>query len=338
MKKFLAITGIGILVLIALFLIIPLFIANNYKVERTTEINRTKDEVKNYMSDFSRFSSWSPWSEMDSNMKFEIAGESGTVGSTYTWEGNEDVGKGKMEITQVTDDTVHVLLNFKEPFESESKTYYAFENKNGKTLVKWGMEGSMPYPWNIMQLFMSMENQIGKDFNKGLSKLKTAVESLPKPEESVSFDIKTVDFGTRSFIGIMDTVSMDKVQEFYATNLPKTFEYVTQKRIKPAGAPSGLYFLWDEASQQTLMAAAIPVQTPNKIEPPFTSWTFEGNALMVEHLGNYEHIAMAHQAMDAYLAENQLKFKGPAIEEYITDPGEEPDTSKWITHIYYLLE
>jgi effector-binding domain-containing protein len=42
--------------------------------------------------------------------------------------------------------------------------------------------------------------------------------------------------------------------------------------------------------------------------------------------------------MDDYLKANKLKAGAPVIEEYVTDPGTEPDESKWLTKIYYLAD
>ena len=56
------------------------------------------------------------------------------------------------------------------------------------------------------------------------------------------------------------------------------------------------------------------------------------------HLGSYDDLMIPHTAMENYLKENDLTMEGPALEEYVTDPGNEPDTSKWETHIYYFFD
>ena len=32
------------------------------------------------------------------------------------------------------------------------------------------------------------------------------------------------------------------------------------------------------------------------------------------------------------------EFSGIVLEQYITDPSQEPDTSKWLTNIYYYVK
>lgn len=170
--KALKIIGIGILVIVSLFFIIPLFTANDYSVTRSVSIEKDKGEVHDFMKHFSNFDRWSPWSKMDPDMKVEISGNDGEKGATYYWKGNDKVGEGTMEITDINENEIDILLTFKEPFEAESPTSYKLTDENGKTNVSWSMKGSMSYPWNFFMLFMDMEEAIGKDFENGLENLK----------------------------------------------------------------------------------------------------------------------------------------------------------------------
>ena len=340
MKKVLKTLVIIIIVVIGLFFIIPLFMDTQYNLKRTVVVDADKETVKNYMGDFENFQEWSPWAEMDEEMEIEISGEAGTVGSSYEWEGNEDVGEGVMTITEVSEDTVKIKLKFEEPFESESPTYYAFKDVDGKTEVTWYMEGEMSYPWNIMGLFVNMEEAIGKDFEKGLSKLKSKVESLPKEKEitEVQIDIETVEVPKRTFIGKRDVVMFENMQKFYADNLGAAYTTITENNLEFDGSPSGIYFVWEPEKGQADMAAVIPVKDLKNDLDGFETFELGGKALKTVHIGSYDDLDKPHNEMEAYLNENNLVMEGPALEEYITDPGNEPDTSKWVTHIYYFFK
>jgi hypothetical protein len=72
---------------------------------------------------------------------------------------------------------IHTELRFKEPWESTSQAYIKLKDgANGATDITWEFKGSMPFPWNAMAIFMDMDAAIGKDFEKGLNKLKKLVE------------------------------------------------------------------------------------------------------------------------------------------------------------------
>jgi hypothetical protein len=176
MKKVVKTFVILIILVIGLFFIIPLFLDTAYSLKRTVTVDASKEKVKSYMANFENFQEWSPWAEMDKEMEVEISGKPGEIGSKYEWEGNEDVGEGVMKITDTSEDTVKIHLMFKEPFESESPTYYAFKDVGGKTEATWYMEGEIAYPWNIIGLFSSMEDAIGEDFKRGLEKMKGKIE------------------------------------------------------------------------------------------------------------------------------------------------------------------
>ena len=66
--------------------------------------------------------------------------------------------------------------------------------------------------------------------------------------------------------------------------------------------------------------------------------SYAGKALKIVHLGNYDETGNAHYAMEEYMTTNQLEMNGPAIEVYVTDPMEVPDTAMWITEIYYPIK
>jgi effector-binding domain-containing protein len=113
---------------------------------------------------------------------------------------------------------------------------------------------------------------------------------------------------------------------------------IQKARLTPAGAPSGLYYVWDEAGQKADLAAGIPVNAAAQLEGVDLIELPAGKAVAVDYYGPYSGSGEAHYALDDYLNARCWKFKGPAIEEYITDPGTEPDTMKWLTRVIYFYE
>jgi len=41
-----------------------------------------------------------------------------------------------------------------------------------RALVTWGFESEMPYPFNLMALFMNLDEMLDEDYTKGLGRLK----------------------------------------------------------------------------------------------------------------------------------------------------------------------
>ncbi len=174
MKKVLYI----ILGLIALVLIAALIMPKEYAVERDIVINKPKAEVYDYLESLQNQTNWSVWARMDPKMKMEYKGTDRTVGFTYLWEGNDEVGKGEQEITKIVPgERINTQLRFLKPYESTSEAYLITESAgDNQTKVKWGFTGVMPYPMNVMLPFMGMDKMIGKDFSDGLNNLKAILE------------------------------------------------------------------------------------------------------------------------------------------------------------------
>ncbi len=168
---------ISLILLIVLASIAAAIMPKQYSLTRDIIIDRPLNIVKEQTVDFRNFQVWSPWSELDSNMQVTFSGEPMQIGASYTWSGNEQAGTGMQEITAISENRVDIGLHFKEPFESEAKTYFEFEEQNGQTKVVWGMNGSMPWPINLLNFFM--KNSIGNDYSKGLNTLKQRCESMP---------------------------------------------------------------------------------------------------------------------------------------------------------------
>ncbi|HMR44901.1 MAG TPA: GyrI-like domain-containing protein, partial [Saprospiraceae bacterium] len=60
--------------------------------------------------------------------------------------------------------------------------------------------------------------------------------------------------------------------------------------------------------------------------------------LLINYQGGYNGLGEAHYAMDDYIKEKGYKISSPVVEEYVTDPGNEPDSTKWVTKVMYFVE
>ena len=150
---------------------------DSFEVQRRTSIQAPPDKVFALLDDFHRFPEWSPWEKLDPGMTRTHGGSARGVGAIYEWNGNDDVGAGRMEITGVQAPArVTVKLNFLRPFESQNTTVYTLQPKGTATEVTWSMSGPMPFISKLMSVFVSMDKMIGKDFEQGLANLKALAE------------------------------------------------------------------------------------------------------------------------------------------------------------------
>lgn len=177
--KALKITGLVLVGIIVLALITGLFIDGKYAIEREVTINKSKQEVYEYVKYLKNQNNYSVWAKTDPAMKKEFTGEDGTVGFISAWDSeNPDVGKGEQKIIKIADgERIDYELHFIKPFESTDYAYMTTEAiSDNQTKVKWGFNGEMKYPMNLMLLFMNMEKMLAPDLENGLSSLKSIME------------------------------------------------------------------------------------------------------------------------------------------------------------------
>lgn len=168
-----------ILVIVVIFLVVAAFTPNEYAVEREITINRPVVEVFDYVKLLKNQDNYSKWATMDTDMKKTFTGVDGTVGFVSAWESNnKDVGKGEQEIMKIDEGKrIDFELRFIEPFEANDNAFMITEAiDTTATIVKWGFDGKMDYPMNIMLLAMDMEKMLGDDLQEGLNKLKIILE------------------------------------------------------------------------------------------------------------------------------------------------------------------
>ncbi|WP_216903889.1 SRPBCC family protein, partial [Nocardia alni] len=133
--------------------------------------------VRGLIVDFHEWANWSPWEDLDPEMERVYSGAPSGVGARYAWKGNRKVGRGDMEITSVSDDAVGVRITFGFPMRSTNQVRFGVEPQGEGTLVTWQMSGQHTGVMALLGRVMPMDRVVGRDFEKGLARLKVAAES-----------------------------------------------------------------------------------------------------------------------------------------------------------------
>jgi uncharacterized protein YndB with AHSA1/START domain len=147
--------------------------AAEFEVRREATIPAPRERVFELLSDFHRWPEWSPWEELDPDMRRTHSGAQSGVGAVYEWDGNRKAGQGRMEITDAqAPSRVEVALQFIKPWKSTNHTTFELDERDGGTRVTWRMVGPKTLMTRIMGVFMSMDKMVGRDFEKGLVRLR----------------------------------------------------------------------------------------------------------------------------------------------------------------------
>jgi Polyketide cyclase / dehydrase and lipid transport len=178
---------IAVVVLIAAVLFFAATKPDALHVERATSISAAPDKIFPLINDFKHWGAWSPYERKDPAMKRAFSGEASGKGSVYEWDGNSQVGKGRIEIIDASAPSrVSIKLDMFKPMEGHNIVDFTLEPRGGTTQlgntqasdthVTWAMRGPCSYMGKLMGLVCDMDKMIGKDFEAGLANLKTLAE------------------------------------------------------------------------------------------------------------------------------------------------------------------
>jgi hypothetical protein len=156
---------------------------DTYHVERSTTVAAPAATVFGVVDDLAVWKEWSPWDKRDPAMKKTMSATTTGVGASYAWEGNKEVGKGKMTIIDSRpNERVAQKLEFVEPFQSVAEVSFAFKAEGPEsTKVTWAMDGKHNFISKAMNVVKPMDKMIGPDFEGGLASLKKVAEARKPP-------------------------------------------------------------------------------------------------------------------------------------------------------------
>ncbi|HTE16185.1 MAG TPA: SRPBCC family protein [Burkholderiales bacterium] len=169
--------AIVVAVLIAGVLMFAATKPDTFRVQRSAAIKAPPEKVFTLINDFKAWGAWSPWEKKDPAMKRTFGATTVGKGAHYAWEGNKNVGQGSMTITESAPSSKIALnLDFLKPFEAHNIVEFTLAVQGDTTNVTWTMHGPANFVSKLIQVFMSMDNMVGKDFEAGLANLKAAAE------------------------------------------------------------------------------------------------------------------------------------------------------------------
>jgi len=173
LKILLIVVAIAIVVILALALRQP----DTYLVQRSTMIQAPPEKVYAILEDFGRSPEWSPYEKKDPNMKRTRSGPEKGKGAVYAFEGNKEVGTGRLTMVDaVPPNKLVIRLDMIEPMAMSNTIEYTLVPQGSGTQVTWAMRGGMPFISKVMCVFIDIDKMIGKDFETGLAALKAVAE------------------------------------------------------------------------------------------------------------------------------------------------------------------
>jgi Polyketide cyclase / dehydrase and lipid transport len=177
MFEIIAIVAVVLAITIAAVLILAAAKPDTFSVERATSVTAPPEKIFPLIDDFHQWRVWSPYENKDPAMQRSYSGAASGTGAVYGWDGNSNVGSGRMEILDSSAPArIVIKLDFLRPFEGHNTAEFTMLPQGDATRVNWRMHGPAPFMSKLMQVFMNLDNMIGKDFEVGLANLKRFAE------------------------------------------------------------------------------------------------------------------------------------------------------------------
>jgi uncharacterized protein YndB with AHSA1/START domain len=172
---------VAIIVIIVLAVLTVIVVAatkpDTFRVQRSTVIKAPPEKIFPLINDYKNWPSWSPYENKDPAMKRTLSGAASGNGAIYEWQGNKNVGAGRMEIIDtVPPSKISIKLDFMKPFEAHNTAEFTLQPQGEFTNVTWAIHGPVPFFSKVMQVFINMDKMVGKDFEIGLANLKALSE------------------------------------------------------------------------------------------------------------------------------------------------------------------
>ena len=177
MLKFVVRAAIVIAAVIAGVLAYAAARPDTFQIARSIAIKAPPEKIFPMINDPHAFNTWNPFLKMDPATKLAYRGPASGKGAGHDWDGNSQVGKGSLEITDsLPSSRIVMKLDMIKPMEAHNRVEFTLEPKGDATQVTWVMSGPSPYVAKVMSTVFSMDRMVGGEFEKGLADLKAQAE------------------------------------------------------------------------------------------------------------------------------------------------------------------
>ncbi len=341
--KVLKIIGIIILILLALFLGLIIFGPSSGHLERQITINATPGMVYSEVSNLKTFNKWSPWFQVDPDTEYVWEGPSSGVGSKMIWYSeNSDLGNGYMEITEVRNEEFVLMdmgfdqnsnRDFTDEGEEKPTASFILEGSGESTKVTWAFDISGVSGMEKMMV-VGLDMFLGPSYEEGLENLKARIEGAP----TFSVKMAVQDVNPFTFAGkeVSSANNMTDISNNMGAAYSDIMEAIVSNNLQMTeGYPMAI--ATDYSEESISMICGIPVAEGSTIDSGDVTimQSPDGRAIRALHFGDYSLLEETHDQINLYAEYFGYELTGNPWEIYVTDPSVEPDTSKWITEVYY---
>jgi hypothetical protein len=150
---------------------------DTFSVQRSVRVAAPAEKLYPLINDLHAFNRWNPFNKKDPGIKGSYEGPASGPGASYSFKGDSNVGKGRIEVTGGSaPQQVLMRLTMQEPMAGRNEIEFKLVPQGATTEVTWAMHGPSPYIAKLVGVVFNMDKMIGTDFEAGLASLKALAE------------------------------------------------------------------------------------------------------------------------------------------------------------------
>jgi effector-binding domain-containing protein len=325
-----------LIMLFTLLLVAAYFMPDKAHGERSIVIDRAPSLVFAAVNGYRGFNNWSPWAKLDPNAVYTRSGPETGVGARLAWKGNSEVGEGVQEIRISEPYTrVQTALDFGPMGQGQST--FSLVPVGEATRLAWSFDSELPLglnsklPWNLVGRLMGpwIGEEVGKDYEHGLSSLKALLEAMPRADIT-GFDGEVGDVDARPTYYVSTQAALDSASTTQALMdaLAEISVFATLNALQQAGPPRAV--VNGHTAEQWTFDVTIPY---DRNDAPVagrlkTGNTHQGKVVLFKHVGSYDTLGETHAKAHVWLAVHGWKEIGRRSEIYVSDPANTPEADR----------
>ena len=138
MFEIITVIAVILAIAIAIVLILAATKPDSSASSAPLRIRAPAENIFPLINDFHQWRGWSPYEHKDPAMKRTYGGAESGKGAVYAWDGDKNVGSGRMEILESSAPSKIVIkLDFFKPFEGHNTAEFTMLPQGDATNVTW---------------------------------------------------------------------------------------------------------------------------------------------------------------------------------------------------------
>ncbi len=330
--KALKIVIIILVVILAIVMIPPLFMPSQLNIEISRVVKAQPEVVWDQVNCLENWEQWDLWHQ-DSNMVGHYEGPACGEGARNIWTYKNTEDGGSQTIVEAREyEYLKTFLDFQKMGTAESEMF--LEKVDEGTKITWTLVSDASYPVVRWINALMVAPGVTKAYTEGLENLDELTRDMkPKPKYSTG-EISITLMKAQDALALRSVAKLDEMENA----MGEAFGQLMQAgAANMSGPPFAIWYKWegDEFEFDNCIPVSGNVAVTGDIKK---IKTYEGKAAKVTHTGSYESTQFSWMALQEYMEANSLVENGPPYEVYITDPGQEPDPTKWVTELYWPIK